>query len=118
MSYPMHSRPLREDDIDKPNIPPIAGPEIDDLDPADSGIDDGLLPPRRPDGRPGSRRGSRPPSHTPTFPGNGVDYPGEPGHGPVCFMFDWLLCVHFPHTIVNSANSGESVYKIIFFNTL
>lgn len=88
MSYPMHSRPLREDDIDKPNIPPIAGPEIDDLDPADSGIDDGLLPPRRPDGRPGSRRGSRPPSHTPTFPGNGVDYPGEPGHGPVCFMFD------------------------------
>ncbi|KDR09689.1 ninjurin-2-like [Zootermopsis nevadensis] len=79
MSYPMRSLHLREDDIDdKPNIPPLAGPEIDDLDPTDSGIDDGLLPPGRPDGR----RGRRPPSHTPLFPGSGVDYPAEPGLGP------------------------------------
>lgn len=82
MSYPMRPLPLREDDINKPNVPPIAGPEIDDLDPADSGIDDGLLPPSMPDGRPGirpgSRRGTRPPSGSPVFP----DYPVEPGHVP------------------------------------
>jgi hypothetical protein len=82
----MNTLPLREDDINQPNIPPIAGPEIDGLDPADSGIDDGLLPPNRPDGRPGirpgSRRGRRPPSGTPVFP----DYPGEPGHVPVRFV--------------------------------
>jgi hypothetical protein len=86
MSYPMYPLPLREDDINKPNIPPIAGPEIDDLDPADSGVDDGLLPPNMPDGRPGirpgSRRGSRPPSGTPVFPA----YPVGPGHVPVCFV--------------------------------
>ncbi|XP_069692923.1 ninjurin-A-like isoform X2 [Periplaneta americana] len=88
MSYPMRSLPLREDDIEnKPNSPPLAGPEIDDLDPADSGIDDGLLPPRRPDGRPASRPGSRPgsrrPSNTPfpIYPGNG-EFPREPGLEP------------------------------------
>jgi hypothetical protein len=113
----MRSLRLREDDIDdKPNTPPIAGPEIDDLDPADSGIDDGLLPPGRPDGRPGSRpgsrRGSRPP-HTPTFPGNGVDYPGAPGQGPVCFIFLLIaVCSQETYTIVYSAYLGN-MYKII-----
>jgi hypothetical protein len=94
MSYAMRSLPLREDDIDdKANLPPLAGPEIDDLDPADSGIDDGLLPPRRPSGTPGSRPRNRPPSHTPIFPDSGVNYPAEPGLGPVCFVFPLIaLC--------------------------
>ncbi|PSN55858.1 hypothetical protein C0J52_02772 [Blattella germanica] len=84
MAYPMRSLHLREDDIDdRPNVPPLAGPEIDDLDPGDSGIDDGLLPPRRPGDRPPSRPGSRPgsrrPSHPfPTYPGD-----GEPGLVPI-----------------------------------
>jgi hypothetical protein len=107
MSYPMRAFPLREDDINKPNIPPIAGPEIDDLEPADSGIDDGLLPPNRPDGRPGSRpgsrRGSRPPSHTPMFPEN----PEEPGHTPVCFAAinpNIVFCCIFRRKSVDSHN--------------
>jgi hypothetical protein len=61
----MQTLPLRDDDINKPNIPPNAGSEVTDLEPTASGIDDGLLPPNRPDGRPGitpgSRIGSRPP---------------------------------------------------------
>lgn len=107
MSYPMRSLHLREDDIDdKPNIPPLAGPEIDDLDPTDSGIDDGLLPPGRPDGR----RGRRPPSHTPLFPGSGVDYPAEPGLGPVRFAF--FLVDASPqktYTIVHSGRLGRCI---------
>lgn len=110
----MRSLHLREDDIDdKPNIPPIAGPEIDDLDPADSGIDDGLLPPGRPDGRPGirpgSRRGSRPPSDTPLFPGTGVDYPAEPGQGPVCFVFLLIaVCSQKTYTIIHLAYLADT----------
>lgn len=69
----MRSLALREDDIDdKPNTPPTRGPEIDDLEPADSGIDDGLLP-RRPGERPHT------PSHPfPTYPGR-----DEPGLSPL-----------------------------------
>lgn len=76
MSYSMHTLPLREDDINKTNIPPVTGPEIIDLEPADSGTD-GLLPRNRPDGRLGSR-----PSGIPVFP----DYPGELEHVPVRFV--------------------------------
>ena len=63
MAYPMRSLALREDDIgEKPNIPPERGPEIVDLEPADSGIDDGLLP-KKPEERPRT-----PPRPFPTYP--------------------------------------------------
>lgn len=54
----MHTVPLRVADMNKPNIPPNAGPEVIDLEPTASVRDDGLLPPDRPDGRPRMTRGS------------------------------------------------------------
>ncbi|XP_023718682.1 uncharacterized protein LOC111870547 [Cryptotermes secundus] len=52
----MHTVPLLDADMNKPNIPPNAGPEVIDLEPTASVIDDGLSPPNRPGIMPGSRQ--------------------------------------------------------------
>jgi hypothetical protein len=77
MSYDMSSLTSHDgDNDDKPNMPRVAGPETDDMNPANSGAGDDLLPPERPSGMPGSRPGN-----------SGVIYPAEPELGLVRFVF-------------------------------
>jgi hypothetical protein len=72
----MRSLSLRDgNNDDKPNMPRVAGPETD-MNPANSGAGDDLLPPGRPSGMPGSKPGN-----------SGVNYPAQPGLGPVRFVF-------------------------------